>query len=218
MPTENDIDWLKGMVQLEDEAGGFPGVTGGARQREWRNVERPGYFGKRRDLRHAQYDAEYGRGNWRLAWIVPGYPAGAPDLVYTFAQACKLFYEESYFQHFKQRPDDVAFACEFTECMDNAPTNVHSGLDYMAQEASSTHIQDIALRNVLTKLGREFTGKRTELLVIRSADSNGYRFGPGNVPLYKPEIIKRPSLCPWWANAGSVEDFWQSNKWLQVAR
>ncbi len=210
MPTEDDIDWAKGMAQLEDKAD--------APSREWHNVERPGYFGKRRDATHARYDAEYGAGNWRLSWVVPGFPTGAPDLVYTFSQACKLFYEESYLQWLKHRPADVDFICEFTECIDNSQTNVHSKLDYLAQEASSTHIQDIAVRNVLVTLGRAFTGKRAELLVIRSADSNGYRFGPGNVPLYRPEIITRPSLCPWWANAGSVEDFWQSNKYLQVAR
>jgi hypothetical protein len=215
MATEDEIDWLKGMAQLEDEAGGFPTVTGRAPQ-VWKNVRRPGYLGKRRDLMHAQFDVEHGAGNWRLAWVVPGFPAGAPDLAYTFEQACKLFYEESYFQHLKKHTADVDFACEFAECIDNSPTNVHSRFDYMAQEASSTHIQDIAMRNVIAKLGRAFTGKRTELLIIRSADSNGYRFGPGNVPLYRPEIIMQPSLCPQWANHGTVEDFWQSNKWLQV--
>lgn len=215
MPTDEEIDWLKGMARLEDDAGGFPGVTGRA-SGTWRNVSRPGYLGKRRDTAHAQFNATYGAGNWRLVWVVAGYPPDAPDLTFDFVKACKLFYEESYFQWLKDRPDDVDFICEFTECIDNSPTNVHSGLDYMAQEASSTHIQDIAVRNVITRLGRHFTGKRTELLVIRSADSNGYRFGPGNVPLYRPEIITQPSLRPKWASAGSVEDFWQSNKWLQA--
>jgi len=218
--NEDEIDWLKGMVQLEDEAGGFPGVTSGVRQhRDWRNVMRPGYFGRRRDLKHAQFDQQYGAGNWRLAWVVTGNAVSGPaaDVVFPFVRACKQFYEESYYVHLKDRPDAIDFICEFTECMDNAPTNVHSGCDYAAQEAYSTHIQDIAVRNVLARLGRSFTGKRTELLVIRSSDSNGYRFGPGNVPFYLPEWITRPSLCPTWASARSVEDFWQSNKWLQIA-
>lgn len=214
-PTQKDIDWLREMVALEDEAGGFPGATGGPPTR-WKNVERPGYFGKRRDLAHARFDVQHGANNWRIAWVVAGYPPGTPDLAFDFVRACKLFYEESYFQWLKARPDDVDFICEFADCIDNSPTNVHSGLDYTAQEASSTHIQDIAVRNVLNKLGRSFSAKRTELLVIRSADSNGHRFGPGNVPLYRPEIITQPSLCPKWASKGSVEDFWQSNKHLQV--
>ena len=176
----------------------------------WRRVERPGYFGRRRDQIVLGYDTKYGAGQWRLVWIVDG---GA---THTFEDACKYFYEESYYLYLKDRPDDVDFICEFTECMDNSPTNVHSGLDYTAQEAYSTHIQDIAVRNVLARLGRSFTGKRTELLVIRSADSAGFRFGPGNVPFYAPSAIMQPSKCPSWANRGSVEDFWQSNKWLQI--
>ncbi len=207
MAVEDNIDFAKGMAGPDDN---------GTLTREWRNVERPGYFGRRRDLRHAQFDAQHGVGNWRLAWLIPGFGTDTP-LTLSFVQACKVVYEESYFQHLKDRPADLDFICEFTECMDNAPTNVHSGLDYAAQEAYSTHIQDIAVRNVLAKLGRVFMGKRTELLVIRSVDSNGYQFGPGNVPLYRPEIITRPSLCPTWASRDSVEDFWQSNKWLQVA-
>lgn len=181
----------------------------------WRNVERPGYFGKRRDQIVLSYDATYGVGNWRLAWIVPGF-RGASSVALDFEQACKAVYEESYTQYLQARPDDVNFICEFSECMDDSPTNVHSGLDYTAQWTKSTHIQDIAVRNVLAKLGRSFTGKRTELLVIRGADSNGHRFGPGNVPLYRPELIIQPSKCPQWATPGSVEDFWQSNKHLQV--
>lgn len=181
----------------------------------WHNVERPGYFGRRRDAMHLRYDATYGADNWRLVWIVPGFKSG-PDLVLNFVQACKTIYEESYVRYLQDRLDDVGFICTFTDCMDNSPTNVHSGLDYTAQEASSTHIQDIAVRNALQRLGYWFTGARTELLIIRSADSNGYRFGPGNVPLYRPELITQPSKCPQWASPGSVEDFWQSNKYLQV--
>jgi len=224
MPTEDEIAWLQRAAQLE--ADGFPSVIGRA-PRGWRNVDRPGYFGKRRDTITAGYDSTYGTGNWRLVWVAPGYLPGAnarttgvaaraPDVALEFADACKVFYEESYVRYLQDRPDDLDFICEFAECIDNSPTNVHSGLDYTAQEASSTHIQDIAVRNVLAKLGRQFTGKRTELLIIRSADSNGFRFGPGNVPFYRPEMITQPSRCPQWARKGSTEEFWQSNKWLQV--
>lgn len=182
---------------------------------DWRNVERPGYFGKRRDTMYVRYDAEYGPGNWRLVWVVRGFQ-DAPDLTFDFAQACKVLYEESYVRYLIDRPSDLDFICEFVNCIDNSPTNVHSGLDYTIQEASSTHIQDIAVRNVLDRLGRKFTGKREELLIIRSADSNGFRFGPGNVPFYAPDAVTQPSKCPSWAQPFSVEDFWQSNKWLQV--
>jgi hypothetical protein len=126
------------------------------------------------------------------------------------------FYERSYFEYLQYRPDDIDFICEFRECYDNAETNIDSGLDYTKQEAFSTHIQDIAVRNVLRRLDVWFTGANGRLLQIRSRDSEGYRFGPGAVPFYAPALIEQPSLAPHWASKGSVEDFWQSNKFVWV--
>lgn len=133
-----------------------------------------------------------------------------------FVEACILYYESSYLKHFQEHPEDVDFACSFGECIDNAMTNIQSGRHYIKQEAYSTHIQDIAVRNVLYSMRRKFEGPADKILTIRSSDSNGYRFGPGNIDFFHPEWIEQPSLCPLWAQAGSVEDFWQSNKWILV--
>lgn len=175
----------------------------------WETVSRPGYFGRKRDEKVAAFDAQYGKGQWRLAWV-----AGSTSL--TFFNACRQFYEDSYHQHLSVRPEEVDLICQFSECYDNAKSNVKSGIDYQIQEAYSTHIQDIAIRNVLRRLDRWFTGARGDLLQIRSKDSEGFRFGPGNIPFAWPQFIVPPSLCPSWANVHSVEDFWQSNKMLQV--
>ena len=175
----------------------------------WRNVERPGYFGRTRDMKVASYDAGYGPGNWRLAWV---FAHGAM----TYEQACRHAYEVSYIEWFGQHLDDLNFVCSFGECIDNAMTNVKSGTDYTKQEAYSTHIQDIAVRNVLKVFGRQFEGPKDKILVIRSKDSEGFKYGPGNIPFFAKDRVLTPSLCPKWAQPGSVEDFWQSNKWLQV--
>lgn len=179
---------------------------------DFKILSRPGYFGRKRDEKHAQFNAKWGTGNWTLIWHVPDHGK------HEFKDACKNFYEESYFRYFKDRPEDVDFACTYGECIDNAPTNVESGMDYTKQEAFSTHIQDIALRNVLHRLGRKFEGPKDKILVIRSKDTDGIRFGPGEVPFMNPEWIEQPSLCPKWATAGSVEDFWQSNKFLAIKK
>lgn len=176
---------------------------------EWVPHHRPGYFGRHRDAIVAQLNRRHGVGNWRLAWVHRGQS-------YNFVEACTLYYEESYYRWFAQRPGDVEFVCSFGECVDNAETNVQSGCDYSKQESYSTHIQDIAVRNVLRRMGRRFTGPVDRILTIRSKDSNGHRYGPGNIPFLDPEAITQPSLCPRWANPNSVEDFWQSNKWVQV--
>jgi hypothetical protein len=177
----------------------------------WLNDHRPGYFGRSRDAKVAALDATLGKGNWRLAWVTPKDVEG-----FEFVQACEMFYEESYYQHLKDRTADIDFICSFGECIDNAPSNVRSGFDYSVQESYSTHIQDIAIRNVLRRLGRKFEGPSGKLLIIRSPDSEGFRFGPGNIPFAWPDLITQPSLCPKWANEGSVEDFWQSAKHVQV--
>jgi hypothetical protein len=175
----------------------------------WVNVARPGYFGRRRDQKIAQFNARYGMDNWCIAHVVE-------DVSYDFLEACQLFYEESYYFYLKDRPDDLDFICSFGECIDNAPSNIQAGCDYTHQEAFSCHIQDIAVRNVLRRLGRKFEATRQEILVIRSSDSNGFQFGPGNVPFYDPKLITQPEIVPGWANSKSVEAFWQSNKTLLV--
>jgi hypothetical protein len=183
----------------------------------WIPWTRPGYFGRRRDEKIAALNKQHSEGNWKLGWMAEG-TFDAFSAFYEFEQACKNIYEESYFQHFKDRIDDLNFATSFGECYDNAKTNVESGLDYAKQEAFSTHIQDIALRNVLKRLDLKFKGPPDLLMQIRSNDTAGIRFGPGVVPFFNPKLIIQPSLRPSWAAEGSVEDFWQSNKYVLVKR
>lgn len=180
---------------------------------KWKSVERPGFFGRKKGEKIAELNRKYGEGDWRLVWQIAD---DEIDPGREFAEACKDYYEESYYRWFMVRPEELDFICSFGECIDNAPTNVQSGLDYTKQEAFSTHIQDIAVRNVLARMGRKFEGPPDKILVIRTKDSAGFRFGPGNIPFYEPELIAQPSKCPQWANIGSVEDFWQSNKYVQI--
>ncbi len=176
----------------------------------YRKIRRPGFFGRRRDEIVRGLNAEFGTGKWTLVW-----DDGVMGPL-EFADACKYYYEQSYMQWLEWRVEDLDFISSYGNCIDNATTNVQSGLDYTKQEAFSTHIQDIAIRNVLHNMGIAWRGPADSLLVIRSADSEGYRYGPGNIPFMRPDLISVPSKCPRWANAGSVEDFWQSNKWLAV--
>lgn len=173
---------------------------------------RPGYFGRRRDEKIGYLNAEHGIGNWKLVWSFVGSD-------YEFNDACILFYEWSYFCWFDSHQDDLDFICtNYGECIDNAETNIQSGLDYTSQEAFSTHIRDIALRNVISLHGRKFHGPADKILIIRSADTEGYKYGPGNIPFFSPDSIVQPSLAPKWAHKGSVEDFWQSNKYIAIRK
>lgn len=170
-------------------------------------IERPGYFGKSRDRKIKNYNRLYGENNWTLIWKLN-------HTLLTFEQACKQCYEESYYQYLQNSPQDLKYICSFKECYDNDISNIDSGTDYLKQESNCTHIQDIAIRNVLKRLNLSFSG--TELLQIRSHDTNGFRFNPGNIPFFLPDLIIKPSLRPKWSKVNSVEDYWQSNKYLGV--
>lgn len=190
----------------------------------WRVAERPGFFGRRKDEKITELNQRYGEGNWLLRHIVHRDPSGPPptvDLIdtYDFIRACKELYEESYYLHLRNNPAVVSQVCHFNEVYDNDETNVKSGLDYTIQESYSTHIQDIAIRNSLARLGKRFSvDPGAVLLQVRGPGSIGYRLGlgPGQIPFFKPVWISQQSLAPSWAQRGSIEDFWQSNKYCLV--
>ncbi|PIN68735.1 hypothetical protein COV93_08270 [Candidatus Woesearchaeota archaeon CG11_big_fil_rev_8_21_14_0_20_43_8] len=174
----------------------------------WRTISRPGFFGKRRDEIKSGFDEKYGKDNWRRAYqwgreIIP-------------REMAMQLYEDGYLMHFKRHLSVlewlISTACDV---YDNAESNVHSGLDYAAQENDSCHLQDISIRRCIVRLGRYFEGDH--LVEIRSKSSEGAHLSPGKVLFHMQEMIKKPGLESWW-NPGMIEDFYQSNKLLQVKR
>lgn len=123
-------------------------------------------------------------------------------------------YEDSYYGFLRDSPDVLDWLVKTaSDVYDNSPTNVHSGLDYSVQEAPSRHLQDIAVRRSLDRLGKSFKGDH--LVEIRGKDSEGYVLNPGRVPFVDPDRILSPRREGWW-KPGSVEDFWQSCKMLYL--
>lgn len=175
----------------------------------WETVERPGQFGRRRDQRRAEYDVRYGQGGWRIVWRI-GRRLGS------FAEAA-MVYEDAYYQFLRDNPAVLAeLANGASEVYDNDLSNIGSGLDYLRQESNLDHLQDIAIRRVLVRLGEEFRGR--EPLQIRHSVGRhplSMVLSPGHVPFHRPEWIIQPELVLWWAEPGSVESFYQSNKLLQ---
>lgn len=186
----------------------------------WKDIERPGYFGRKRDDIIESLDKIYGTCNWRITWKWLG-----KDRDYSFA--CNL-YEDAYYRHSFDREDiwkDLSNqACEV---YDHEESDVNSGFNYNAQRGKATHLQDIAVRRVVARRGWGFQGK--ELIQIRSHRSYfGNLLSPGKVPFHLPQHIipglsedlvdrisdDRNSFHVWW-DKNSVEDFYQSNKYLQ---
>lgn len=175
----------------------------------WITVDRPGYFGRHRAERHAEYDERYEAGNWRLAWQIGDYVGGV--------EAAVAPYEDAYLAFLSSNvPVLEQLIIEAADVYDDAVSNVGCGLNYAAQETDRTHLQDIAIRRSLVRLGRWFRG--SDLIQIR--DSLGLHplslvLSPGRVPFHRPDLITQPELTGWW-QPGSVEAFYQSNKLLQV--
>ncbi len=185
---------------------------------QWRTLERPGYFGRHRDARYAEYDERFGPGRWRIAWQLGERTGGFQEAV--------MLYEDAYTAYLGAQAELLEqLVVEASEVYDDAPTNTASGLDYTRQETNRTHLQDIAIRRSLVRLGRVFRGE--QLIQIRDAAAAepihplSLALSPARVPFHRPELIVRPYLAGWWTEAGglvSVEGFYQSNKLLQVVR
>ncbi len=126
-------------------------------------------------------------------------------------EAALAIYEEAYFQFLAKHSDVVDWICEAAAVVyDIAPSNVESGCDYNRQECSAVHLQDIAVRCCLKRLGWKLEGDH--LVQIRGHETEGFRLNPGQVTFHQRERIVKPSLSrtAWW-NEDSVEEFWQSN-------
>ncbi len=173
----------------------------------WRTIERPGHFGKRKGEIHKQNDEKYGKENWRIAW------QGVNEII-PYLTACQIYEEGYYLDSFNREGLWKELMAVAKNVYDHQESDVESGLEYLVQKGAATHLQDIAIRRVVLRRGWRFEGD--QLIQIRSHDQYwGKNLSPGKVPFHLPELIVVPSLQGWW-EYNSIEDFYQSNKVLQV--
>ncbi len=174
---------------------------------KWTTIERPGTFGKNRDTLYRQYDERFGKDNWRVIWQWNG--EFLPHIT-----ACQLYEDGYYADSFRRESLWKELASVARNVYDIQESDVESGLDYLLQSGNATHLQDIAIRRVMLRRGYKFEGD--QLVQIRSNKSYwGQVLSPGRVQFHLPDLILVPHLESWW-DPNSVEDFWQSNKVLQV--
>lgn len=188
----------------------------------WRTVDRPGYFGEKRDELQKSFDREYGNGNWRIAWEWG-------ELILVRPEALQL-YEDGYYEYFKTKPELLEWLVfNFSNVFDTAPSNIDVGFSYEIQETPNNHIHDIAIRRAVLRRGKWFSGNK--LLEVRSVNEEGWILSPCNVPFHLPQMIYQGETkykCevrdfvtnpPRWLKKGvknSIEEFYQQNKVLQV--
>ena len=149
---------------------------------------------------------KYGAENWRLIHKFNG-----KNL--SFAEACQVYGRGYFVDSFRRKDLWRKLAGEAREVYDYEESNIQSGFDYTVQESSATHLQDIAIRIAVFERGWKFEGN--ELVQIRSHKSFwGRSLSPGKVLFHAPNMIINPHLSGWW-ETDTIEDFWQSNKYLQ---
>ena len=175
---------------------------------EWTNSKtRVGYLGKHRDEKFKEWDEQYGAGNWRLVWKVG-------QNWFDFLGACAL-YEDAYFCFLTKNLAVLnQLIAEASDVYDDELSNVDSGLEYTRQETARTHVQDIAIRRSLVRMGAWFRGE--DLIRIRQERGThplSVTLSPGRVPFHRPDLIVWPELPGWW-NPQSIEAFYQSNRYL----
>lgn len=176
---------------------------------EWVHIQQPGYLGRHRNEREAEWTAHYGKGNWRLDWLYE-------EQFIDFLAACAL-YEESYFRFLSEHTDILEIlVSEAKDVYDDAISNICSGMDYTKQETDRTHIQDIAIRRSVYRLGKRFMG--VDYIQIRQEKGDhplSMILSPGKVPFFNPQQICQPEIHGWW-DSGTIESFYQTNRYLRI--
>lgn len=180
-----------------------------ADDRGWVDVERPGHLGTQRRDRMSAWEAEFGPGRWRLVWRI--------DAVFHPWEAALCLYEDAYHRRLSDDADlRHRLIRTARDVYDRDPSDVVSRLDYASQRGTGHHLQDVAVRRTLVRLGGWFAGDR--LVCLRrgggAADELGGWLDSSVVPFHRPDLIVRPELDGWWER-GSVEAFYQSNRILQ---
>ena len=186
----------------------------------WEMVERPGYFGKRRQELEEEWNRKYGEGNWRLVWETPqGRVLLFEDIIWE--------YIEGYAGYFRRHPREARHITRsYSYCYDKDEITKDQAFHPYALYnrpgiANQFHhaAMNIALENVL---GMPFRGDIP--IQVRSGKPGtpesqwpaGWKWSPGRIPsVHRDEIHDITFERQWWQR-GTIEDFYQCNKVLQV--
>lgn len=196
-------------------------ATAGEKVQElgWVTIARPGYLGSRRDEMYAQWNEEYGESNWRITWV------DATGREHDFDSIFQV-YVHGYINYFIDHPDEAEFiARNFSYAYDETPITREQAFDPYAlvgKPGVSNQFHHAALNVAMQTLDYRFSG--SEPLQVRIGKPgtppetwpSGWRWNPGDIPCAMPEWIPNVKNEKKWWSGGSVEDFYQSSKVLQV--
>ncbi|HEX7042259.1 MAG TPA: hypothetical protein VF189_03325 [Patescibacteria group bacterium] len=191
---------------------------------KWDVKEHPGYLGKTRPEKMAEWDNRYGSGNWRLShW------QNAKGEMLTYDQVFKV-YVEGYEKYFKEHVDEADFLIKnYAYAYDHDMITKEEAFDshaYYNKPGFRNQFHNVALNIALVNVtGRMFEGSKP--IQVRegvpgtpdSMQPEGFMWSPGRIKCVDPRIIPQVNLTGeiWWQD-GTIEDFYQKAKVLEVKR
>ena len=180
----------------------------------------PGHIGKKRSELESRWNKEYGKGNWKVAWETP------QGKILDYSGIIQV-YIEGYVEYFKKHPGEADHVTSnFSYCYDKNLVTKEEAFDPYAlynRPGAVNQFHHAAMNKALEEiLGIPFKGEVP--LKVRSGNPDmpenlwplGWHWQPGLIPCAHPEEIFDIVFEGQWRKKGSIEDFYQSNKALQI--
>lgn len=187
---------------------------------KWQTIELISYLGKERDSKAAEWDQKYGTENWRLI-----HQASNGETL-TYADIFWKVYVAGYSNFFLHNLNEAQWiSSNFSYTYDKDLISFKSAFDpYALYQVPNTPNQfhHTALNIALVYFtGFPFKGENP--LQVREGKPGtpistwpaGWRFSPGKIKAVRADLIPQTDNLGWWQK-GSIEDFYQSSKILQV--
>lgn len=187
---------------------------------QWLTIENPGYLGKRKEQLYKDWDRTHGVGNWRLAWQL------RDGTTLDFKEIFWKIYVPGYTSYFLNQPQEALWiAANSSYTYDKDLITKKEAFDELAlfeKPGIPNQFHHAALNNAIYYyLGIEFAGE-TPLQVREGKPGTdpdswpaGWKWSPGRIPTIWQDQIPPVDLSGWW-KSGSIEDFYQKSKVLQI--
>lgn len=186
----------------------------------WVTVEKPGYLGKRKDEREAEWNQQYGEGKWRYAWEL------ADGKTLDFEEVFWQVYVAGYAAYFAHHPNEAIFLTDqYAYAYDKEMVTREQAFDpfYLYnQPGHPNQFHNVALNIAMEWfLGLPFSGEHP--VQVREGkpgtpvdqQPEGYLWSPGRIPAVRLDLIPPRHTAGWW-NTNSIESFYQNAKVVQV--
>jgi hypothetical protein len=188
----------------------------------WHTAEHPGYLGKKKDEMYRLWNEKYGEGVWRLV------NETAIGEIFSYEDIIWKMYVPGYAAHFLKYPNEAKFVTDnyaYGYDKDLVPKN--QAFDIYAlynKEGIANQFHHVAFNVALEYyLGQKFKGimpiqvREGKPGTLDLDQPEGFRWSPGRIMSVRPDLIPTPTVDGWWSK-GSIEDFYQSSKALQIKR